>query len=704
MGGPSHVDVAVEGVGNDVGGHRQSAAERSAITGPAAGRFDARGVLAMQRFAGNRAVGGLLTRAVQRTAGPRPRPVQPLPGGPATRPLPTAAPPAVGPSTATAGGQPDAQIPAAVAAAVGGIGVDLLRAALSPTAPPPAPDAVPLPSLGDGEPIPARLRAPFEKSYGYDFSPIRLHRGPVAQRATQAANAAAFTLGDHVVLGGNLDLGGTAGQHVLGHELAHTVQSRLGGVGSGRISDPGWPAEREAEHATSAALAGRGHLIAERGGDDLHRIAPWLILAGIGLAAGLIIWAASDSPEENERKHATGAPNASEDLWALIPVYGSMQQIREADSYFQRVLGVGFLMLDCATLGSAGVAGRALIKAPGALIRTAIARRGAVLAVKEGGEIATEAMAKETAAAFTREGGTLLASQAQATSEMLQALQRGSLVVVTEGGLNHAAIYAKNAAGQVMKVHGGPLKLMFTEATKEVSEKTAQSMAKRANAYLIIEAGETAVGIEQAAAEVSKGGPAALRWLGGNPTSCGIMQGALLEASGLSAETLGKLLPAGGAAGRMLPISILGQMATAGGLRFVEGGMSRIIGGTLIQGGTLALGGVTAGPMASVAMRFLVNEAAAEEPPADGALADAAPPGAKSAGPNRRTPESDDAAIAIVARFGRVLVGPASTVRKALPEIIPGFYIRSNEFLQEVKASLVHIGMDPVTARSIIDG
>lgn len=638
-------------------------------------------MLMLQRAVGNRAVAGLIGRRT-------------LPGGAGTRPLPTAAVPAV-----TSSERAGEAIPASVAATVGGLGADLLRAALGP--PPTAKPTAPLADLGSGEAIPGAVRSPFEASFGYDLSPVRIHRGSAAQRAAASVRAGAFSLGDHIVLGGDIDLTGPAGRHVLGHEFAHTIQSRIGGAGSGRVSSPDWPTEREAERAASAAASGRSHEIGEKAGDDLHRIAPWLILAGIGLAAGLVIWAASDSPEENRERHAAGAPNPAEEVWALIPVYGSIQQIREADSYFQRVLGVGFLMLDCATLGTAGIAGKALIKAPGALIRTAIAKRGAALVVREGGEIASEAMAKETAAAFTREGGALLASQAQAGTEMLSALQRGSLVVVTEGGLNHAAIYARNAAGQVMKVHGGPLRLLFGTGGREMAASTGQSIAKRANAYLIIEGGEAAVGIEEAVAQVSRSGPAALRWLGGNPTSCGIMQGALLEASGLSEAALGRLLPAGGAAGRMLPITILDQMAASGGLRFVEGGMSRIIGGTLMQGSLLGVG-AGIGPIASSAMRFLVNAALPEDGAADGAQAESADERAQKA--TGRTRESDDAAIAIVGRFGRAPAGPARTIQNALPDIVPGWFVRSIAFHDSVVASLVHIGMSPDLAREIVGG
>ncbi|WP_407333971.1 DUF4157 domain-containing protein [Enterovibrio sp. 27052020O] len=450
--------------------------------------------------------------------------------------------------------------------------------------------------LESGQPIPAAVRAPFEQSYGYDLSPIRLHRSAAATQSLKALNTVAYTLNDHIVVDSSLDLASRAGQHILGHELAHTVQGRLGAgtaYGDLRISQPFWQSEYEAEYAASAALRGKKYEINRAVDQDLHQIAPWLILAGIGLAAGLVTWAVSDSPEENRARHAAGEPDPSRSLWTLVPIYGSIQQIREAETYFQRVLGVGFLMLDMATLGSAGVAARALIRAPAALVRTAVQRQGSRLVVREGGEIATEAVLRETGEAFVREGGAVFATRTAATAEMMQALERGAMILVTEGGINHAVMYARNAAGQLIKIHGGPLKLLFEVAPREITERAVAGMGQRVNAYVIVEAAEAAVDIERATSLVQNSAPAIVRWLGGNPTSCGIMQGALLEASGLSAEALARLMPAGAAANRLVPITILDHIAQSGaGLRLVEGGMARIIGGTVVQESMLAAGAV----------------------------------------------------------------------------------------------------------------
>ncbi|MBV9358929.1 MAG: DUF4157 domain-containing protein, partial [Chloroflexi bacterium] len=463
-----------------------------------------------------------------------------------------------------------------------------------------------------GEALSDAVRAPYEHSFGYDLSYVRIHTGEVAAAAAASVGARALTLSDHIFFNaGEFDPAG--GRLTLGHELAHTVQSRLGGTGpGGRVSDPSWASEREAERAASIAVAGGDYDLTEPGGDDVHRIVPWLILAGIGLVAGIVIWAVSDSPEENRARHEQGAPDPSRDVWALIPVYGSIEQIREADSYFQRVLGVGFLMLDMATLGSAGIAARALVRAPGALVRTVIRREAAGLVVREGGEITSEAAAREAAEGFTRQGGQIIASEAQATAEMTAALERGSVVAVFEGGLNHAAVYARNATGQVVKIHGGPLRVLFATTGREMSQTTLSNIARHANAYAVVEMAEATPGIEAAARTVQEGGPAVLRWIGGNPTSCGIVQGAVLEASGLPPATLTRLIPAGGASARLLPITMMEQMAGAGALRLVEGGSARIIGGTLIQG-AFTLGGGAAGPVASSLLRFMVSDSHASD-------------------------------------------------------------------------------------------
>ncbi|WP_329264918.1 DUF4157 domain-containing protein [Streptomyces sp. NBC_01478] len=90
-----------------------------------------------------------------------------------------------------------------------------------------------------------------------DFSDVRLHTGPAAQRSAAEIGARAYTSGSHVVLGA----GGTD-RHTLAHELTHVIQQRQGPVagtddGTGlRVSDPSDRFERAAEANAVRAMAG----------------------------------------------------------------------------------------------------------------------------------------------------------------------------------------------------------------------------------------------------------------------------------------------------------------------------------------------------------------------------------------------------------------------------------------------------------------
>ncbi|MFC9926917.1 DUF4157 domain-containing protein [Streptomyces sp. NPDC127190] len=99
-----------------------------------------------------------------------------------------------------------------------------------------------------GRPLDDEVRTDMEGRFGTDFSDVRVHTGPAAQRSAAEIGARAYTSGHHVVIGE-----GGADRHTLAHELTHVLQQRRGPVagtddGSGlRISDPADRFEREAE-------------------------------------------------------------------------------------------------------------------------------------------------------------------------------------------------------------------------------------------------------------------------------------------------------------------------------------------------------------------------------------------------------------------------------------------------------------------------
>ncbi|MEU9270168.1 DUF4157 domain-containing protein [Streptomyces sp. NPDC048251] len=108
-----------------------------------------------------------------------------------------------------------------------------------------------------GQPLDGAVRTEMEARLGADFSDVRLHTGPTAQRSAAEVRARAYTSGSHVVLGA----GGTD-RHTLAHELTHVIQQRQGPVagtdnGSGlSVSDPSDRFERAAEENARRVLAG----------------------------------------------------------------------------------------------------------------------------------------------------------------------------------------------------------------------------------------------------------------------------------------------------------------------------------------------------------------------------------------------------------------------------------------------------------------
>ena len=96
-----------------------------------------------------------------------------------------------------------------------------------------------------------------ERSFGHDFSGVRVHADADSGRAANAVNAAAFTIGQSIVFGPGRYAPGTAqGKSLLAHELAHTVQQReaVPGATPGNATPQ---SESEARRAASAVGQGK---------------------------------------------------------------------------------------------------------------------------------------------------------------------------------------------------------------------------------------------------------------------------------------------------------------------------------------------------------------------------------------------------------------------------------------------------------------
>ncbi len=121
-----------------------------------------------------------------------------------------------------------------------------------------------------GRPVPPTMRTRMEEKFGEDFSAVRIHADASAQNSAAAVDARAYTVGRDIVFGSAApDPASTAGQRLLGHELAHVVQQSRGGVAAGIDPDP--RLESEAQLAGETVAANRPVQVAGGAGRGLQR-------------------------------------------------------------------------------------------------------------------------------------------------------------------------------------------------------------------------------------------------------------------------------------------------------------------------------------------------------------------------------------------------------------------------------------------------
>lgn len=88
-----------------------------------------------------------------------------------------------------------------------------------------APGSVDQTLADPGRPLDADLRRDMEQRLGHDFSHVRVHRGPSAEQSARDIEAAAYTVGHHVVFGRSRFAPHTQeGRRLIAHELTHVVQ------------------------------------------------------------------------------------------------------------------------------------------------------------------------------------------------------------------------------------------------------------------------------------------------------------------------------------------------------------------------------------------------------------------------------------------------------------------------------------------------
>ena len=109
---------------------------------------------------------------------------------------------------------------------------------------------------GGGQALDGALRAQMEPAFGADFSSVRVHTDPTADRLSRALSARAFTTGHDIFFRhGEYNPTTASGQELLAHELTHVVQQSGATVqGKLTVGAPDDEYEREADQVAAQVM------------------------------------------------------------------------------------------------------------------------------------------------------------------------------------------------------------------------------------------------------------------------------------------------------------------------------------------------------------------------------------------------------------------------------------------------------------------
>jgi hypothetical protein len=82
------------------------------------------------------------------------------------------------------------------------------------------------PGAGGGSTVPEPVRGKVERATGADLSGVSVNTGSAGAAVADAHDARAVAIGQTIHVGAGEDLHGPAGQHLLAHEVAHTLQAK----------------------------------------------------------------------------------------------------------------------------------------------------------------------------------------------------------------------------------------------------------------------------------------------------------------------------------------------------------------------------------------------------------------------------------------------------------------------------------------------
>ena len=139
-----------------------------------------------------------------------------------------------------------------------------------------------------GQALNRATRESMESRFGQDFTKVRVHSDPAAQRSARELRAHAYTVGKDIVFApGRYSAGSSDGQRLIAHELAHVVQQGRAGsaeAGAPAMEDAAQQAADSVSQGSSVAVTGAampgiarqddgtGHLPADPAGKYAHPV------------------------------------------------------------------------------------------------------------------------------------------------------------------------------------------------------------------------------------------------------------------------------------------------------------------------------------------------------------------------------------------------------------------------------------------------